>query len=274
MADYYLRGPINQEEFLLQARNGRVPFFAVLGNIGDREYIFLSDPRDVVRNNIIIFRVATISNTGVTIRGQLRDRTFFLNTETYSGVPVLVPSAQAQTFTTVLGGGIRNFAVFLAGVPFTLLNSASNPVSAILSRRVGNLPKLELVSQFYALPTRPYFGGRAQNFPAIIDLELSWSQGLPLEPLFTNALDSVQAIPYNYCKTSLCAPDCKGGCSLSNEVCLFDTTRKEFACLVPSESNIPFYQSSLFIAGVTTLAFVLFLSLLLLGAIVLIKKTR
>ncbi|SOB74308.1 hypothetical protein BQ9231_00425 [Cedratvirus lausannensis] len=271
MAQYYLRGPISREEFLLQARTGRLPFFAVLGNIGEREYIFLSDPRDVLRTNIITFQVATITNTGITIRGRLRDRSFFLGTEIYSGTPVLVPSTTAQVFTTVLGGGIRNFAVFLAGVPFTLLDSSSNPVSSVLSRRVGTIPKLELVSQFYALPVRPYFGGQAQNFPAIIDLELSWARGEPLESLYTNALDSVQAIPYNYCKTSLCAPDCKGGCSLSNQVCLFDQTG--FACVLPSEANIPFYQSSLFIAGVTTLVFVLFLSLLLLGAVVLIKKT-
>ncbi|QIN54326.1 putative membrane protein [Cedratvirus kamchatka] len=273
MANYYIRGPINKEEFILQARNGRVPFFAVLGTIGDREYIFLSDPRDVVKNNIITFQVATVSNAGITIRGKLRDRNFFLGTETYSGAPVLVPSTTGQVFTPLLGGGIRNFAIFLAGVPFTLLNSVSNPVSAILSRRVGNIPKLELVSQFYALPVRLYYGGKIQEASASINSELQWARGEPVEPLYTNELDSVQAIPYNYCKTSLCAPDCKGGCSLSNEVCLFDLNRKEFACMLPSEANIPFYQSSFFIAGVTTLVFVLFLSLLLLGAIVLIRKT-
>jgi hypothetical protein len=271
MAQYYIRGPINREEFLLQARTGRTPFFAVLGNIGEREYIFLSDPRDVIRNNIITFQVVTITNAGVTIRGRLRDRSFFLGTETYSGTPVLVPSTTAQVLTPVLGGGIRNFAVFLAGVPFTLLDSSANPVSSILSRRIGGSSKLELVSQFYALPSRLYYAGRAQDTSVSIDSELNWAAGSPVEPLYTNALDSVQAIPYNYCKTSLCGPDCKGGCSLSNQVCLFE--QGEFTCILPSQANIPFYQSSLFIAGVTTLAFVLFLSLLLLGAIVLIKKT-
>lgn len=267
---YYLRGPVVPgQEFFLEVRVGRVPYYGVLASIEDTEYVVFVRRIPTDLSFIVVFR-ADILPGGIVMTGKVKDKYFNVGAAPYGKERALAVRDERSLFLPV-NKEVRNFAVFLAGVPYFLLLPNKEVVSFITDSEVSGFEKRYSFTEIYAVPTTVYYSGRPFGLPEIIQTEESFAIGEKIPDIYTNAADSLQNIPYYYCKESLCAKNCKGGCALSDETCLFSSEEEGFVCMTPEEVKPPYYKQPWFIAAATSLGFVLFLSIIMLVAVLLVR---
>lgn len=264
MNNYYIRGPIENLPFFLVARVGNVPYYCTYDSLADRRVFIFS--RNINLLDIVIFS-AEADVSGAYFSGNVRDQYFYLGGGNYpepNSPFVAVPSQEREVFIPV-NSSIRNFGILLTGVPYVFLSpKQNNHVLTWLLRRTER-SQLENITQVFAVPLSPYFGGTNVQVPSLaemINLEESWGNST-ISPLYTTLEDSLQKVPYYYCRDSLCAPTCKGACSLSNETCLV-SPEIGFSCLTEEPPSLPYYRQAWFYGLAIALAFVFILSIILL----------
>lgn len=263
---YYLRGGITGN-FFFEVRGVEALYFSVLRSFEGKEYI--SFDSNIINSDIITFS-ASRSGEAYIFSGEVAGRSFSLAVDEEG---FLVP-AKEGTPLLPLTEEVVNFSLFLAGVPFFLMRQPSNtPASFRIERPLGGI---DSVNQVYVLP-RDYYSppSHLETFPAIIAIERNWFNGLKVAPAYTNKEDSSrdQLVAYNYCKDSLCAKPCKGGCLYSNQTCLTNTPGEaNFICKAEAGVEVPYYKTATFIALAVTTGIALFLSIILLIFVVLLRK--
>jgi len=264
---YYLRGPI-VADFFFEVRAARIPYFSVLESIKGKDYIFfkstIGDPKD-----IITFSVKP-SGIGYIFTGLVSGKTFFLSIDEDN---MLVPATEGKVFLPVTEQAI-NFSVFLAGLPFYLMIPEKNIPAAFFVLRNDGYAVVS--TEFFPLPRTVYSpGGVSSPFPDILTLERSYFLGEKIVPYYTNKIDAYfnQFVAYDYCKDSLCAKPCKGGCLKSDQICLTSTPGEaNFSCMNFAPEEVPYYKTPTFIAAATTVGIVLLLSIILAVIVFVLKK--
>lgn len=263
MDNYYLRGPIYSEPFVMVARVGRIPYYAHLTAQAGKEYVtFL---RSITRSSLLIF-IAIPRPGGIFLSATIGNNNYKMGALNFGSYLALAPTEEFSLFLPVTKE-VANFGIFLTGVSYTLL--LDNITVSILLEE-DNI--LQTVTNFYVLPTTAYYSGNTISFNQILDLESSWSRGENIAvSIYTNKEDSYLNEPYVYCKNSGCEKSCKGGCPKNNELCLYDPEISGFACIVPPPPEIPLYRNPTFIAAAISLIFIFVLSIILLFAVILVR---
>lgn len=269
---YYLRGPITAE-FFFEVRLGGKTYFSVTESLNKEDFIFFKYTLSSVGVSEDILNLSALPRPGGYIFiGTARGRTFFLGVNEDNFLVPVKEESKAAILLPVTER-VLNFSLFLAGVPYYLMNVEKRvPVSFYIQRYDGYL---EIGTEFYILPRTIYGVGKVrESFPLIIKVEREWSSGVKVPVYYTDPLDSAydQLVLYTYCKDSLCSKPCKGGCRLSNQVCLTSTAGEaDFSCVSPPPVEVPYYETPVFIASAVTVGVVLVLSVILLVLVLVIK---
>lgn len=272
---YYLLGPITYPgPAFFTVNKSNVPYFLTLESNG--ELVF--DPRQSATPLQLDLNRST-NGMQISFAGQ-NDQTLYISGKTTIVPPqtfISATSTSTQTtlipVTTEVNPWTGNNAL-LTGVHYSFYTIDHKIImwrayvqssTGIEMDDDGNPVIQYFSSDIRALPTKWYEAGSCPSTAStsdVISAEILWVQGQQVPNGYTLLSDCQTGVRYSYCGPKVtCSGRCKSTCANSDQVCMYNSTSRNFSCTIPSPTTNPIWKNVWFITIIAIIVVVVIVSI-------------